>query len=200
MQSFHNNSAVKNKYVDRVIAHQKADNLIRGTGWEDGKGCAVGCTLENYDHKAYEDELGLPEWLARLEDTLFEGMSEEKSRTWPEVFLKAIPEGVSEETFEREVKAPFLIAVLNSALETFDHKEYPDVKAAIGQSITLWEREDIGSGAFLKAAEAAVEAAEAAARSVARSAARSVARSAEAAKYDRFADELLALFAELEKE
>src|SRR5580698_1547052 len=109
MLSFHNNINVKNKYVDRVRAHIDADNLIRGTGWKDGKGCAVGCTLESYAHSRYPIELGLPEWLARLEDTLFENMSVEKSRTWPLLFLKTIPIGVSEDRFEKEIKAPFLV-------------------------------------------------------------------------------------------
>lgn len=76
LQSFHNDIAIKQKYLDRVIAHRKADNIIRGQGWSNGKGCAVGCTLENYDHAQYPIELGIPEWLARVEDTLFEGMTE----------------------------------------------------------------------------------------------------------------------------
>lgn len=66
MLSFHNDIAVKQKYLDRVMAHQKADNIIRGTGWSNGKGCAVGCTLENYDHSRYPIELGVPEWLAKI--------------------------------------------------------------------------------------------------------------------------------------
>lgn len=68
--------------------------------------------------------MGIPEWLARLEDTLFEGMSKEKSRAWPEVFLKVIPLGVTEGQFELKVKAPFLIAVLESTLDTFDQKRF----------------------------------------------------------------------------
>jgi hypothetical protein len=70
-----------------------ADNLVRGIGWENGKGCAVGCTLEDYKHSRYETELGIPEWLAGVEDTLFEGMSVEKSKTWPEMFLSSIKVG-----------------------------------------------------------------------------------------------------------
>jgi hypothetical protein len=50
MKAFHNDQAIKDKYIARVEAHIKADNLIRGTGWYGGKGCAVGCTLEAYDH------------------------------------------------------------------------------------------------------------------------------------------------------
>ena len=132
MNSFHNDPEVKKKYLDRVIFHQKADHLVRGQGWEDGKGCAVGCTLENYNHAAYEKELGIPEWLAQVEDTLFEGMSEEKSRTWPEKFLEAIPIGVDLEP----VKAKFLCVLLRHTLKSMDAAQYdaekwPGVKAAI---------------------------------------------------------------------
>ena len=211
MQAFHNDQAIKDKYLARVIAHREADNIIRGTGWEDGKGCAVGCTLENYDHSRYPIELGIPEWLARVEDTLFEGMSLGKSRTWPEEFLKAVNVGADLE----KIKGPFLIMVLRSALETFDHAKFPDVKSAIDGSIALWQRDDIGSDEWNKAAEAAWAAAEAAeaaraaeaawAAEAAARAARAAARAAEAAwaaaeaaaraaaKYDYFADQLLIL-------
>ena len=60
MKSFHGDVKVKVKYINRVKAHQLADNLIKGQGWENGKGCAVGCTLEAYDHSRYEVELGIP--------------------------------------------------------------------------------------------------------------------------------------------
>ena len=135
LQSFHNDQKVKDKYVNRVRQHIKADNLIRGTGWSNGKGCAVGCTLENYNHSRYPIELGVPEWLARVEDTLFEGMSFEKSQTWPLEFLQAIPLGVTEEQFDKNVKAPFMIAILNSSLESFNNEEFPDVTQTIQDCI-----------------------------------------------------------------
>lgn len=181
MLSFHNSRDVKDKYINRVNQHMIADKIVRGIGWSNGKGCAVGCTLENYDHSQYPVELGIPEWLAHVEDTLFEGMSLEKSKTWPKVFLEAIPLGVSEETFERKVKAPFLVMVSRSALETFDHVAFPDVKAAVDGSIALWQRDDIGSKEFQ---EAAADAAAWAARE---------AGAAREAKFDYFADELLKL-------
>ncbi|MDE2588758.1 MAG: hypothetical protein KGL95_03735, partial [Patescibacteria group bacterium] len=81
--AFHGKEEIKNKYVSRMKAHIEADELIRGTGWDGKRGCAVGCTLNRYDHACYQNELGLPEWLARLEDTLFEGMSKEKSKIFP---------------------------------------------------------------------------------------------------------------------
>lgn len=47
--AFHNDPKIKTKYLKRVRAHQKADNLIRGEGWNNGKGCAVGCDMEIAD-------------------------------------------------------------------------------------------------------------------------------------------------------
>ena len=190
MLSFHNDIEIKRKYVARTEAHRKADEIIRGTGWKNGRGCAVGCTLEAYDHTRYSIELGIPEWLARVEDTLFEGMSIEGATLWPSEFLLAVPVGITENQFTHNVKAPFLVMVLESALATFDHAANPRCADAMRGSIALWKRDDIGSTAFAEEA---------------RSAARSAAWSAEAAEaawsaarsasYDYFADELLKLLA-----
>ena len=49
MQAYHNDIKIKEKYVCRMKAHKSADRLVQGTGWDGGKGCAVGCTLENYE-------------------------------------------------------------------------------------------------------------------------------------------------------
>ena len=70
--AFHNSKATKAKYLKRVESHRKADEIISGTYWENGKGCAVGCTLNSASHSAYETELGSPRILAHLEDRLFE--------------------------------------------------------------------------------------------------------------------------------
>jgi hypothetical protein len=202
MQSFHNDIAVKQKYVARIEAHRKADEIIRGIGWDEGKGCAVGCTLNAYNHKAYETELGIPEWLARAEDMLFEGMTEGRAMLWPSEFLMAIPLGVTEDQFERWVKAPFLVMVLECTLKNFDHTKFPECATAVRGSIALWQRKDIGSAAWSAARSAAWSAADSAAWSAARSAADSAAESAargaaesaaESAAYDHFADELLTL-------
>ena len=138
MQAFHNDPAIKQKFLDRAIFHQNADHLMRGVGWESNgktRGCAIGCLLEKYDHKAFETEGLGPEWLGRLVDTLFEGMSEEKSRTWPEVYVRAVREGADLE----KVKDPFTIYVLESCLESmnkvvFEREKFPEVEKAINGS------------------------------------------------------------------
>jgi hypothetical protein len=94
LRAFHGDPKIKRKYLARVRRHQKADAIIQHYGyWKGGRGCGVGCTIHSDQHSAYETELGIPEQLAHLEDALFEGMSTERSKTWPGEFLAAIKPG-----------------------------------------------------------------------------------------------------------
>jgi hypothetical protein len=95
MLAYHGDPAIKEKYIARVRAHRLADHLIQGTGWSHTvqRGCAVGCTLESYDHARYPIELGIPTHVAYLEDALFELLPQELAMTWPERFLSAIRPG-----------------------------------------------------------------------------------------------------------
>ena len=94
MIAYHNDPTIKEKYITRVRTHREADQLVQGYGyWEDGKGCAVGCTLHSSNHAAYETELGIPRVIARLEDGIFEGLPVDLARLWPERFLAAIKPG-----------------------------------------------------------------------------------------------------------
>ena len=93
MRAFHDDSEIKAKYLDRVRAHRAADELIRGEGWDGHRGCAIGCTLEAYDHSRYPIELGIPEQLAHLEDWLFERLPVADAMAWPERVLTAIRVG-----------------------------------------------------------------------------------------------------------
>lgn len=131
--TFHSSQETKDKYLSRVRLHRKADHIIQGITWSNGKGCAVGCTLEYYNHDAYPNELGLPVWLAYLEDALFEGMSNSDAKLFPENLLDAIPIGVDVE----QVKKPFLSCLLESTLDKFDHKLYPDVLKSVTTVIAL---------------------------------------------------------------
>ena len=39
MKTFHGEQSVKDKYIKRVKAHAKADEIVQGSYWENGKGC-----------------------------------------------------------------------------------------------------------------------------------------------------------------
>jgi len=93
--SFHNNAEIKQEYLNRVKAHQAADEIIKGVYWENGKGCAVGCTIHGDNHAAYETELGIPRIIARLEDKIFEGLDNGEAKNFPLEFLEVIPVGVN---------------------------------------------------------------------------------------------------------
>lgn len=91
--AFHGEPGIKDRYLARVRLHREADRLVRGRGWEGGRGCAVGCTLESYDHSRYPIELGIPVELAHLEDRIFENLPHAEALQWPERFLDAATPG-----------------------------------------------------------------------------------------------------------
>jgi hypothetical protein len=124
----------KTEFVKELKAHQAADNFVRGSYWERGKGCAVGCSLEaisrikslkfSFDnHKLYEAHLGIPEWMARLEDSIFEGIGEQRAKVWPVEFAEAIHVGADLE----KAKVPFLIMVLEHSLSSMSAAKYAAV-------------------------------------------------------------------------
>ncbi len=175
------------------------------------KGCAVGCSIhslniqlkKNYEtnnHKVYETALGIPEWLARLEDTIFEGLTVEESKLWPERFAKAIPVGVNLEP----VKWKFCSYLLKDNIDRVLTLNISDdlkkqVVDAIRQVLVV-HQEAIKTGEFSESAarSAAWSAARSAAWSAAWSAAESAAESAawsatRSATYTKYAKELLRL-------
>ena len=110
LKAFKGDKALKALMLKEVEKHRKADQIIQRTYGEeiDGtwKGCAVGCSIHSLnaklgtkyatnDHSVYETALGIPEWLARLEDGIFEGLPVSEAKKWPGEFLKAVPVGAT---------------------------------------------------------------------------------------------------------
>jgi len=126
MKAFTNTIITKEELVSELKKHQLADNFIKGDYFEDGKGCAVGCSLESVsrlngldleyfdDHSQYEEYFGLPEFFAQLTDKLFEGMSLEKSKSFPKDVIEAVKIGSD----VSKIETKFKIAVLNRNLIT----------------------------------------------------------------------------------
>ena len=151
MQAFHNKSEIQKEYLDRVIAHSKADEIIKGTYWENGKGCAVGCTVHSSSHRAYETELGIPMWLARMEDRIFEGLPSARAKKFPLEFLSAVNLGADLE----KIKIPMLIFILESARTRTKNER--SLKAIDGVLLQL--RKDVLDLPALREARAAAAAA-----------------------------------------
>ena len=119
---------LKTMFVREIGLHEKADQIVQGTYGIDSngdwKGCAVGCSIHSLnrklhkeyktdDHSVYETELGIPEWLARLEDTIFEGLPTDEAQKWPKKFAQAINVGANLEP----VKWKFCAFILKENIE-----------------------------------------------------------------------------------
>jgi hypothetical protein len=89
MLAYHNDPTIKIAILAQLAKHREADELIKGEYWENGKGCAVGCTIHSGNHAEYETRFGIPQMLARLEDRIFEGLPNGKAKEWPERFMSA---------------------------------------------------------------------------------------------------------------
>ena len=93
MFAFHNDPAIKARYLARLYVHQRADQFAQGVYWDGERGCAVGCTLHSGDHRAYETELGIPQQLGWIEDVLFEFLAIPLAGEFAVNFLEQIPVG-----------------------------------------------------------------------------------------------------------
>ncbi len=95
LRAYHGDPALRARTLAQMQAHHDADEIVQGTYWGRGRGCAVGCLTHDPHggHALYPVRWGIPELLARLEDRIFEGLSAEEARAWPIAFLGAIPLG-----------------------------------------------------------------------------------------------------------
>jgi len=144
MQAFTNVTMTKPEMMKALKWHQKQDNFVKGSYWDNGKGCAVGCSLESVAriksidldkgyHKNYETHLGVPEWLARVEDRLFEGIGKDRSKVWPVEFMEAINVGADLD----KIKLPFLAMIVESSIQYVDVKKFPELKSLMNQLHTM---------------------------------------------------------------
>jgi hypothetical protein len=209
MLAYKNDEKLKEDFVNEIKWHEKQDKFIKGTyseGTGDNfKGCAVGCSikslnklngtrLQTTNHKAYEKYLGLPEWLARLEDTIFEGLPTQDAKKWTLKFSKAIPVGAD----LKPVKYQFAIYLMKENIARVKKLEIDtdlkkQVLSAIKGSMKV-NQTALDTGVWAEsAARSAAYSAESAAWSAARSAAYSAESAAWSAAYQKHANRLLTL-------
>jgi len=119
--AYHNDPAVKAKYTARFAAHRAADEVIQGQGFENGRGCFVGCTLDDYKHARFPIELGWPEWLAFLADRIFEGLPKSEAPQFGTDLLEAVSPGVDLEP----VKNRFLVTIQRRNLTRLEGNNEP---------------------------------------------------------------------------
>jgi hypothetical protein len=119
--TYRDDEDLKARLIANMTRHRDADRLQKGLYFGsdpdlDGiepKGCAVGCTVADFRaaergitlvelaaagmsscHSEWARVTGLPEWLAHLDDYLFENLPAAASREWPLRLLESVPVGV----------------------------------------------------------------------------------------------------------
>jgi hypothetical protein len=144
--AFHNDPALKQKYIARVRGHRKAGRIHRDAYRRNSKRGAITATVNSLDYGAYEPQLGIPEALAHLESALFWELPPQRLRFWPEQFLIAIspgtnlslvcsrmlywlfsdPAGITQYTKKTDIQAMHAIAQLYSRRITGSEPKYKD--------------------------------------------------------------------------
>ena len=105
MISFFGNQCLRDAVVGRVREHQRLDQIAQRIYWDGSKGCAIGCVLHSGEHMAFEEQLGLPVFLAYMDDHIFESLRLAEAKAWPLRFIEAVPVGVDLElVFPRFMK------------------------------------------------------------------------------------------------
>lgn len=189
--AYHNDPQIKSEILAELAQHRAADQLVQGYGyWKDGKGCAVGCTLHSGDHIEYEARFGIPVAIARLEDTIFESLSINAARAWPERLMTSIRPGqdlarvhwalfhwiLTDETINPGINHPTvrsavrqcadLMAVLKSGGEVSTWSAKRAAGRAVSAAGATWSTEIAARSAAWSAAGAARSAEESAAGSI----------------------------------
>ncbi len=203
MLAFHETTVTKPQIIKQLKAHAKADEFIKGKYWEDGKGCAVGCTIHGSNHAEYETRFGIPQMLAKLEDCIFEGLPNDKAKKWPLRFMQAIKPGADLRTVGWEFQHRLQINnlklaqaqkfpkdVIKSIQMVIDVLEPMTKGKKVDESAARSAAESAAESAAMSAARSAMSAMSAAAASAAWSAAWSVVAAAQSAEsaYEEMAD------------
>ncbi len=202
--AYHGNESKKTAILAQLQAHHDADEIVKGKYWQDGKGCAVGCTIHSSEHRQYEPLFGIPQMLARLEDCIFEGLPNDKAKGWPIRFMSAIKVGselslvgwkflyilLSDEKINPSISHPVVRDAVAQAAEVICAISKGEPFNERAASAAEWAAESAAESAAERAASAAESAAEWAAEWAAAWAA---AWAAEWAAYEKMADVLIQL-------
>ena len=170
--SFFGSQCLRDAVVERVREHQRLDQIAQQVYWDGSKGCAIGCVLHSGNHLAFEQQLGLPVFLAYMDEHIFEKLPLEEAKGWPLRFIEAVPVGV-----DLELVSPRFMHWLLSDPDGV--RQYADARTVpiMDTLVAMYARRiegipfDVAAAWAARAARAAAGAARAAAGEAAREAA-----------------------------
>lgn len=91
--AYHGRQSEKDAILAQLRAYAAADELANGVYWQRCERCAVARTIHGSSRETYESRFGIPQILACLEDTIFEGLPNALAKKWPIAFVTAIEPG-----------------------------------------------------------------------------------------------------------
>ena len=188
------------EFLEQSKAHYAADMLLKGMyAYDDAgtfKGCSVGCHLHHIrpeldagsidslwnKHRIVAEYFGYPEWLALLQDAIFEGLPNGESERWHVQLAETITRLPADYDWRRAMHR------VHAAILRIAYRTAGAAQGVVQRVIDLHERaargetvaDELWSEARSAARSVALSAAWSAARSAAWSAAWSAARSAAA--------------------
>ena len=117
MKAYKNNESFKQQILMQNQKHVKLDHLIQGIGWDEKsqKGCFIGCSINEYDHKKASKILGMPEWLMHLCDKIHENLDKKDTAKFFLEFFKSVKTGTTVKEFEK-IKIEFLHYLLTEIM------------------------------------------------------------------------------------
>lgn len=177
MVSFFGSQCLKDAVVARVREHQRLDQIAQQIYWDGSKGCAIGCVLHSGEHMAFETQLGLPVFLAYMDEHIFERLPLAEAKAWPLRFIEAVPVGV-----DLELVFPRFIHWLLSDPTGMRQYANAETLPIIDSLVTMYARRIEGIPFDIAAARAAAAAVRAALWEAAAWAAEAAAWEAEAAE------------------
>lgn len=199
--SYHGDEGLKSLIVAEMERHREQDQFVKGTYGTDEddnfKGCAVGCAINSlnkilnkscstYDHAVFEEELGIPVWLARLQDCIFENLPNGECSKFAVDFLSSILVGVDLEP----VKWKFCSYLIRENIDRVMNLNIDEdlrlcILNALREVLSIHDKAIESNVWDINAAESA--------RTAARTTAESARSTAESTAYQCYAEEILRL-------
>lgn len=173
MLTFHGKEEFKQELIGLARKHREQDEFIKGTYSDDEaesfRGCSVGClindinkktgkTYEYSDHEKLAKELGWPEFVCRLQDSIFEGLPDPLFKEWTERLIEAIPVG---KDISRALPK-FLIKTVDRLPEK-ERRDVVESIAAVRKVLVEWDVTGTADVEAARSAESAAWSAESAA-------------------------------------
>ena len=99
MKAFTDCEVSRDQLLASLQAHAEADRIIKGSYWEDGKGCAVGCAIHDFrpgqegEHALFPELFGVSRRFAHLIDGMFESLPNGRAQEWPGQVMSSVKQG-----------------------------------------------------------------------------------------------------------